>query len=158
MLKLRKALAQDAPLILSLIRELAEYEREPKAVTATEDDIRRDGFNANPKFRAVIAEWDGEPAGMAFFFYHYSTWKGKPGIYLEDLCVRPQFRRKGIGKALLVYLARTAIAEDCYGIRWEVLDWNRSAIEVYKRQGAQFREHWQTMQLTGEGLERLAKG
>ncbi len=95
---------------------------------------------------------------MAFFFYHYSTWKGKPGIYLEDLFVRPQFRRKGIGKALLVHLARTAIAEDCYGIRWEVLDWNTSAIEVYKRQGAQFREHWQTMQLTDEALERLAKG
>ncbi len=95
MLKLRKAVSQDAPPILSFIRELAEYEREPKAVTATEEDIRRDGFDANPKFRAVIAEWDGEPAGMAFFFYHYSTWKGRPGIYLEDLYVRPQFRRKG---------------------------------------------------------------
>ncbi len=157
MLKLRKAAARDIPLILSFIRELAEFEREPGAVRATEDDLRRDGFSKNPKFKVIIAEWEGKPAGMAFFFYHYSTWQGRQGIYLEDLFVRPQFRSKGIGRALMVHLARIAIAEDCYGIRWEVLDWNTPAIEVYQRLGSQFREHWRVMQLTGEDLKRLAE-
>jgi diamine N-acetyltransferase len=93
---------------------------------------------------------------MAFFFHHYSTWQGRAGIYLEDLFVRPQFRGRGIGKALLVHLARIALEEGLYGIRWEVLDWNELAIEVYQRQGARFREHWRVMQITGEDLKRLA--
>ncbi len=157
MLKLRTAVARDVPLILSFVRELAEYERDPNAVLATEDDLRRDGFSANPKFNVLIAEWEGKPAGMAFFFYHYSTWQGRHGIYLEDLFVRPQFRRKGIGRALMVHLARTAVEENCYGMRWEVLDWNMSAIEVYKSLGGRFREHWRVMQLMGEDLKRLAE-
>lgn len=157
MLKLRKANSQDTPLILSFIRELAEYERGSTAVSATEEDLRRDGFSANPKFQAIIVEWDGEPAGMAFFFHHYPTWQSRPGLYLEDLFVRPQFRGKGIGKALLVQLARTAVAEKCYGLRWEVLDWNTKAIEVYQRLGGRFREHWRVMQLTGEDLKSLAE-
>src|SRR6266571_4744983 len=123
MLKLRKAVPQDIPLILSFIRELAEYERAPNAVSCTETDLRRDGFGANPKFRVIIAEWNGEPAGMAFFFYNYSTWQGRPGIFIEDLFVRSQFRGKSIGRALMARLAKTAIAEQCYGVRWEVLDW-----------------------------------
>lgn len=157
MLKIRKASVEDAPLILSFIHELAEYEREPGAVQAKEDDLIRDGFSSNPKFRAVIAEWDGNPAGMAFFFNNYSTWQGRQGIFLEDLFVRPQFRRKGIGKALMVHLAKLAIAEHCYGMRWEVLDWNASAIDLYQRLGARFREHWRVMQLTGEDLKRLSQ-
>ncbi len=157
MFKIRKAVSQDIPLILSFIRELAEYERAPNAVSATEDDLRRDGFTANPKFQVLIAEWDGEPAGMAFFFHHYSTWQGGPGIYLEDLFVRPQFRSKGIGKALMVHLAQNAIAENCYGMRWEVLDWNTTAIDVYQGLGARFREHWRVMQLMGEDLKRVAE-
>ena len=157
MLKIRKATIKDVALILSLIHELAEYEREPSAVRATEDDLIRDGFSKNPKFRAIIAEWDGNPAGMAFFFHNYSTWQGKHGLFLEDLFVRPQFRRKGIGKALMVHLARIAIEEKCYGMRWEVLDWNTSAIDVYQRLGARFREHWRVMQLTGDDLKRLSE-
>src|SRR5438094_2418292 len=141
MLKIRKASVEDVPLILSFIRELAEFEREPNAVRASEDDLVRDGFLANPKFRVLIAEWDGSLAGMAFFFQNYSTWQGRHGLFLEDLSVRPPFRGKGIGKALMVHLARTAIAENCYGMRWEVLDWNRSAEEVYRGLGSRCQEN-----------------
>ena len=157
MLKIRKATVKDVPLILSFIRELADYERDPSAVRAREDDLIRDGFSANPKFRVIIAEFDGNPAGMAFFFHHYSTWQGKHGIFLEDFYVRQQFRGKGIGKALMVHLARIAIAENCYGMRWEVLDWNTTAIEVYQRLGAHFRKNWRVMQITGEDLKRLSE-
>ena len=157
MMIIRKAVPQDIPTILSFIRELAEYEREPNSVYATEDGLQRDGFTANPKFRVIISEWNGEPVGMAFFFHHYSTWQGRAGIYLEDLYVRPEFRGKGIGKALMVQLARIALEENCYGIRWEVLDWNKLAIRAYERQGARFREHWRVMQITGEDLELLAE-
>jgi GNAT superfamily N-acetyltransferase len=157
MLRIREASVEDVPLILSFIRELAEYEREPNAVRATEDDLRRDGFSANPKFRVIIAESDGNPTGMAFFFHHYSTWQGRLGLFLEDFFVRPQFRGKGIGKALMVHLAQIAIAEGCYGMRWEVLDWNKTAIEVYQKLGARFREHWRVMQITGEDLKRLSE-
>src|SRR5712664_628437 len=156
MLSIRNADPQDIPVILSFIRELAEYEREPEAVYATENDLRRDGFASSPKFRVIISEWNGEPVGMAFFFHHYSTWQGRAGIYLEDLYVRPEFRGRGIGRALMVRLARIAIEENCYGIRWEVLDWNALAIQAYERQGARFREHWRVMQITCEDLERLA--
>jgi GNAT superfamily N-acetyltransferase len=157
MLKLRKATAKDIPLILSFIRELAEYERAPNAVFCTNEDLRRDGFGPSPKFRVIIAEWNREPAGMAFFFYNYSTWQGRPGIYIEDLFVRPQFRGKGIGGALMTNLAEIAIAEKCYGLRWEVLDWNKPAIEVYQHLGSKFREGWRTMQITGQELRELAE-
>jgi GNAT superfamily N-acetyltransferase len=157
MLKLRKATKKDIPLILSFIRELAEYERAPNAVSCTEKDLRRDGFGPSPKFRVIIAEWDEEPAGMAFFFYNYSTWQGRPGVYIEDLFVRPQFRSRGIGKALMEYLAKTAIAEQCFGVRWEVLDWNKPAIDVYQRLGSKFREGWRSMQITGQELRELAE-
>ena len=158
MLRLRKARSRDIPLVFSFIRELAEYEREPQAVTATSEGLRRDGFTADPKFQVVLAEWNAKPAGMAFYFYHYSTWKGRLGIYLEDIFVRPKFRGKGVGKALMAYLARTAVRENCYGIRWEVLDWNETAIKFYKTLGAGFREHWRAMTLQGEALQRLARG
>jgi GNAT superfamily N-acetyltransferase len=157
MLKIREANPEDVPLILSFIRELAEYEREPHAVRATEDDLRRDGFSANPKFKVIIAESDGNPAGMAFFFHHYSTWQGRQGLFLEDFYVRPQFRGKGIGKALMVHLAQIAIVENCYGMRWEVLEWNKTAIGVYLGLGARFRRYGRTMQITGEDLKRLSE-
>ena len=157
-MKLRKAAAKDIPLILSFIRELAEYERAPDAVSCTEKDLRSDGFGSNPKFRVIIADWSGEPAGIAFFFYNYSTWQGRPGIYIEDLFVRPQFRGKGIGRALISHLAGIAIAERCFGVRWEVLDWNKPAIDVYQHLGSKFREGWRSMQITGEELRRLAEG
>src|SRR5271157_4129223 len=108
MLNIRKATPDDIPLILELIHELAEYERAPEEAVATPEDLRRDGFTGEPRFYVEIAEWDGEPAGFAFWFFNYSTWQGKPGLYLEDLFVRPRFRKKGIGKALLQHLARVA--------------------------------------------------
>src|SRR2546427_5754954 len=157
MLKLRKATAKDIPLVLLFIRELAEYERAPNAVSCTEKDLGRDGFGPNPKFRIIIAEWKREPAGMAFFFYNYSTSQRRPGIFIEDLFVRPQFRGKGIGRALMGHLAQTAIAEHCYGVRWEVLDWNKPAIDAYRHLGSKFREGWRIMQITGQELKELAE-
>jgi len=157
MLKLRKAAAKDIPLMLSFIRELAEYERAPNAVACTEQDLRRDGFGPSPKFHVIVAEWNGEPAGMAFYFYNYSTWLGRPGIFIEDLFVRSQFRGKDIGRALMADLAQTAIAEQCYGVRWEVLDWNKPAIDVYQHLGSKFREGWRIMQVTGPELRELAE-
>src|SRR5437879_7698102 len=106
MLSLRTTTLQDVPLILSFIRELAEYEREPNAVHCSEDDLRRDGFGPNPKFHVTIAEWNSKPSGMALFFYNYSTWQGRPGIYLYVLFVRSEFRKKGSGRSLLITLAR----------------------------------------------------
>jgi len=157
MLTIRNATIADTALILSFIRHLAEYEREPKAVVATEEDLRRDGFGPEPKFRCVIAEWDKMAAGFAFFFYHYSTWRGRAGLYLEDLFVLPEMRDKGIGKALLKHLAQIAIRENCYGIRWMVLEWNEPALKFYERLGAEMLGEWETMLITGPALQRLAE-
>jgi GNAT superfamily N-acetyltransferase len=156
MLTIRPATPADVPLILEFIRELAEYEREPQAAVATQADLLRDGFGPEPKFRVDIAEWSGEPAGFALYFWNYSTWQGKPGLYLEDLFVRPHFRGKGIGKALLVHLARVAVKNNCGRLVWQVLDWNTPSIEFYKSLGAETMKEWLTMRVTGEGLVRLA--
>lgn len=156
MLAIRPATAADASIILDLIRALAIYEREPDAVSATEADILRDGFGAAPKFRCVIAEWEGLPAGFAFWFYNYSTWQGRPGLYLEDLFVRPEFRGKGIGKALLLHLAKVAAEENCGRFEWSVLDWNTPAIEFYELLGAKLHREWLRMRVEGEALKRLA--
>jgi len=156
MLNIRSATLNDVSLILQFIRDLAEYEREPQAVTATEADLVRDGFGADPKFRVVIAEWDGKPAGFALFFYNYSTWQGRPGLYLEDLFVRPEFRGKGIGKTLLVYLARLAVRENCGRFQWQVLDWNTPSIQFYESLGAKVMKEWLTMRVEGEAIKRLA--
>jgi GNAT superfamily N-acetyltransferase len=156
MLTIRNTTAADVPLILDFIRGLAEYEREPKAVVATKQDLIRDGFGANPKYRCVIAEWDSRPAGFAFFFYNYSTWRGRPGLYLEDLFVLPEMRGKGIGKALLQHLAQIALSENCYGIRWMVLEWNEPAIKFYESLGAEILGAWETMLIMDEALQRLA--
>lgn len=156
MLTIRPATADDVPLILEFIRELAEYERDPQAAVATKADLLRDGFGQEPKFRVDIAERSGEPAGFAFYFWNYSTWQGKPGLYLEDLFVRPQFRGKGIGKALLVHLARVALKNNCGRVVWQVLDWNTPAIEFYESLGAQTMKEWLTMRVTDEALVRLA--
>jgi len=156
MLNIRPATRDDAALILELIRGLAEYERAPDAVVATEADIVRDGFSGNPRFHCVIAEWDRSPAGFAFYFFHYSTWLGKPGLYLEDLFVKPEVRRKGIGKALLVHLAQMAMRENCYGMRWQVLDWNQPATDFYERLGATVVREWLEVRISGESLRALA--
>lgn len=156
MLTIRPAVAQDATLIKDLIYELAEFERERHMVTITEADLLRDGFGADPKFRALIAEWNGQAAGYALFYGCYSTWEGRTGLFLEDVFVRPAYRSHGIGKALLAQVARIAQAEHCYGVRWEVLHWNQAAIEFYQRLGATFLDAWRSMILTGEALERAA--
>jgi GNAT superfamily N-acetyltransferase len=156
MISIRPATRADVELILEFIRGLAEYERAPESAVATADDIIRDGFSENSKFRVEIAEWNGHPAGFAFFFSCYSTWLGRPGIYLEDLFVRPEFRGRGIGKALLVHLAQIAVRENCYGIRWHVLDWNTPSIEFYESLGAKQLKEWIPMRIMGEALARLA--
>jgi GNAT superfamily N-acetyltransferase len=159
MLTIRPALSKDAPLLLQFIRELAEYEREAHAVVATEEDLLRDGFRMQPpKFRALIAEWDGTPVGYALFFSFYSTWEGRHGIFLEDLFVRDALRGKGIGKALIAHVARIARTENCFGMRWEVLDWNEPAINFYKSLGANFLDGWRTVLLQREAMTRLAGG
>ena len=158
MLTIRKATPADAALMLRFIRGLAEYEREPQAVIVTEEALIRDGFGPQPKYRCLIAEWDVHPAGFAFFHYNYSTWRGQPGLYLEDLFVLPEMRGKGIGKALLQKLAQIVREENCYGLRWMVLEWNTPAIKFYDSLGAKLLGEWETMLLRGEALERLTNG
>ncbi|HEX4335919.1 MAG TPA: GNAT family N-acetyltransferase [Polyangiaceae bacterium] len=148
MLTIRAANAQDVPLMLQLIRELAAYEREPDAVVATEEDLLRDGFGAEPKFRVLIAEWDRGAAGFALYFYHYSTWLGRAGIFLEDLFVKPELRGKGIGKALLMELAKIAAKNGYYGVKWEVLDWNQPAIDFYRSYGATLLNEWRICRMS----------
>ena len=156
MLSIRPATVNDAPLLRTLICELAEYERERDRVEITEADLVRDGFGPHPKFRALIAEWNGQPVGYSLFFGFYSTWVGRPGLFLEDLFVRQEFRGKGVGKALLATVARIAEEENCYGIRWEILDWNQPAIDFYKSLGAIFLDQWKSALLTGDALDRVA--
>jgi GNAT superfamily N-acetyltransferase len=158
MLRLRRAASRDVSEILALIRELAEYERAPAEVVATEADLLRDGFGAGPpRFSVEIAEWDGAVAGFALWFFNYSTWQGRPGLYLEDLFVRPALRGHGIGRALLAHLARTALAEGCGRFQWQVLDWNAPAIAFYESLGAKALGEWITMRVAGGDLEELAR-
>jgi len=156
MLTIRPATAKDATLLRELIYELAEFERERHMATITEADLLRDGFGAEAKFRALIAEWSGQAAGYALFYGCYSTWEGRPGLFLEDVFVRSPYRSSGIGKALLTEVARIARVEQCYGVRWEVLHWNQAAIDFYQKLGATFLDQWKSMVLTGKALERVA--
>ena len=156
MLNIRTATRDDVPTLLSLIRELATYERKREKAVATEADLLRDAFGPAPKFRALIAEWEGEPAGYASFFYFYSTFRGRAALFLEDLFVLDRLRGKGIGKALLVAVAKLAIEENCYGLRWEVLDWNRPAVEFYEKLGATFLNERKAVAFDGEALRRVA--
>lgn len=156
MLTLRDAVPADASLVLQYIRELAEYERAPEKAVATEADILRFGFGENPLIHMVMAEWDGRPAGFALWFLNFSTWEGRPGLYLEDLFIRPEFRGHGIGKALLKRLARIAVERGCCRYQWQVLDWNTPSIEFYEAQGAQVLKEWLTCRVEGEALLKLA--
>jgi GNAT superfamily N-acetyltransferase len=153
---IRPATPADVPTLLRFIRELALYEREPQAVVATEADLLRDGFGPDPRFRALIADVDGAPAGFALFFTSYSTWRGHHGIRLEDLYVTPELRGQGIGKALLARVAQIAVAEGCPRLEWDVLDWNAPAIAVYERLGAHILTEWRIMRLSGDALTALA--
>ena len=156
MLNIRPATPDDVPTILRFIRELALYEREPDAVVATEADLLRDGWGPSPRFTALIADYDGTPAGFALYFASYSTWLGHHGIRLEDLYVTPAMRGHGIGKALLARLARIALDEGCRRLEWDVLNWNEPAIAVYRRIGATIQTEWSIMRLAGEPLRALA--
>lgn len=139
-----------------MIRELAEFEHELESVTVTEADLLRNGFGPNRKFRALMAEWEGQTAGYAVFFAHFSTWVGAE-LFLEDLFVRERFRGKGIGRALLAAVARTAAQEDFRAMRWEVLSWNEKAIKIYQALGAEFRDGWRSVRLADDALRQLAE-
>jgi len=153
---IRPATRADIPQILTYIRALAAYERAPDAVTATEEGLERDGFGPNPIYFCLMAVHDGKAAGFAFFFYNYSTWLGRPGIYLEDLFVEPELRGLGIGKALLERVAATAVEKGCQRLEWAVLDWNTPAIEFYREMGAEFMDEWRNVRVSGEALKGLA--
>ncbi len=157
-LTLRPAVAADAELILALVCELAHYERLSHEVVADVATLRETLFGAQPAAEVVIAEHDGQPAGFALFFSSYSTFLGRPGIYLEDLFVRPAFRRKGIGQALLAHLASLAGARGCGRLEWAVLDWNEPAIQFYKQLGARPMDAWTVFRVTGPALAALARG
>lgn len=156
-LVIRSAMPADAGLVLTFIRELAEYEKLLHEVEAREDDIARDLFGEQPRVFCEIAEWDGEHVGFALWFYTYSTFQGRHGLYLEDLFVRPEHRGKGLGKALLANLARRCIEEGLGRLRWWVLNWNEPSIAFYRSLGAEAREEWTTFDLSGEALRRLAQ-
>lgn len=156
MLLTRAATIVDVPLLRKLIQELAEYEREPHAVLITEDELRHDGFGPDPKFRAILAEQDGQPAGYAVFFTFYSTWTGS-GLFLEDLFVRETFRGRGVGRALLSQLAEIAQKEGYRTIRLDVLDWNESAIKFYKSLGAEYLQQRRNVVIGEEALGRLRR-
>lgn len=143
--------------MFAFIRDLAEYEKLLDDVIATPDDIERALFAPQPRVFCDIAEWDGKPAGFALWFYNFSTFRGRHGIYLEDLFVKPAFRGHGIGKALLVNLARRALTEGCARVEWSVLDWNKPSIEFYKSLGAVPLEEWTIFRLTGDALQKLGR-
>ena len=155
MIAIRTAAPDDVPLILDLVRELAVYEREPDAVVATEAMLH-DALFARRVAESLIAELDGRPVGFALFFHNFSTWTGKPGIYLEDLYVTPGARGAGAGKALLRHLAGIALDRDCGRFEWVVLDWNTPAIDFYRAMGAQAMEEWTVQRVTGDALVALA--
>ena len=155
-LNIRPATPNDVPIILTFIRELAEFEREPDAVLATEADLLRDGWGEPARFTAIIADFDGVPAGFALYFTTYSTWRGHHGIRLEDVYVTPSLRSHGIGKALLARLARIAVDQGCPRLEWDVLEWNESAIAFYHRVGAKVLTEWRIMRLADESLAALA--
>jgi GNAT superfamily N-acetyltransferase len=154
----RPATEADLDTIVELIHALADYEREPDAVHLDSEELRRHLFGPQPYSEVLIAETkEGATAGFALFFHNFSTWEGKPGIYLEDLFVRPEFRRRGHGSALLAAVARLAVERGCARFEWAVLDWNEPAIAFYRRLGAVAMEEWTTYRLSGDVLHTLAE-
>ena len=153
MLEIRPALRNDVDLLRTLIHEMGEYERLPVSITAK--TLARDGFGARPEFRVLIADLDNQPAGYAFFFNCYSTFRGR-GLFLEDLFVRPEFRGKKVGDALLSHVAAVALDETCFGVMLNVLGWNQSAIEFFQKHGATLLGDWRTACFDGDALQVLA--
>ncbi|HLL39950.1 MAG TPA: GNAT family N-acetyltransferase [Rubrobacteraceae bacterium] len=155
-LEIRIATEDDVPLILSFIKELAEYENLSHEVFATEDLLREYLFGERRGAEVVIGHHGEDPAGFALFFHNFSTFLGRPGIYLEDLYVTPELRGKGVGRALLTYLAKLAKERNCGRLEWSVLDWNEPAIKLYESIGAVPMDEWTVYRLTGEALDGLA--
>jgi GNAT superfamily N-acetyltransferase len=156
-LTLRAASPSDCALILSFIRELAEYEKLAHEVVATEAGLREQLFGATPRAEVVIAELAGAPVGFALYFHNFSTFTGRAGIYLEDLYVRPAARGAGVGRRLMQHLAKLAVARNCARFEWAVLDWNEPAIRFYRSIGAVGMDSWRVQRLAGEALTTLAK-
>jgi GNAT superfamily N-acetyltransferase len=154
---IRNATAADVPLILQLIRELATYERAPNNVVATEGGLREVLFGPEPSAKVMLAFEENEPVGFAVYFFNFSTWLGLPGLYLEDLFVKPETRGRGYGRALLIHLARIARDRGCGRMEWAVLDWNDPAIGFYRKLGAEPLEEWTVFRLRRDGIERLAE-
>ena len=157
-LEIRPARREDAAAIYALIGELADYEKLRHEVDATETDIADALFGANPRVFAEVAEWKGEVAGFSLWFYNYSTFRGRHGLYLEDLYERPAFRGHGIGKALIISLAQRCAAEDLARFQWSVLDWNTPSIEFYKSLGAKMTPEWLGCRVEDEAIKKLAGG
>jgi GNAT superfamily N-acetyltransferase len=156
-LRIERATAQDIPAIVRLVRRLAEYEKLARAVVSTEDDFRKALFGPQRNVEALMAFAEDAPVGFALYFYNFSTFLGKRGIYLEDLFVEPEYRGQGIGNALLRRLARIGKEEDCGRMEWSVLTWNQPSIDFYHRLGAVTLEDWRTFRLTGAAFDRLAE-
>jgi GNAT superfamily N-acetyltransferase len=148
----------DVPIILDLIKALGDYERMSDEVIATEDGLRAWLFGERPAAEVVLAKVDQTVVGFALFFHNFSTFLGRPGLYLEDLFVRPEWRGRGIGRQLLIHLAEIAVSRGCGRMEWAVLDWNESAIGFYERMGARVMKEWQLCRLTGDSLARVASG
>ncbi len=156
-LSIRPATVADVPIVLELIRELATYERAPNEVTATEEQLVDVLFGPRPAAEVLLAFEKETPVGFAVFFHSFSTWLGQPGLYLEDLFVRPEKRGKGYGRALLVHLAKIARDRGCGRMEWAVLDWNEPALKFYKKLGAAPLDEWTVFRLTRDGIAKLAK-
>ena len=156
-IRIERASEKDVPLILSFVKELAEYERSSHEVVATLENLRESLFGERRVAEGVVAYVGEEPAGMALFFHNFSTWTGLRGLYLEDLYVRPEMRGRGVGRALLAHLARLARERDCARFEWAVLNWNEPAIRFYRNLGALPMDEWTVYRLKGEALERLAE-
>ena len=153
---IRPASESDVGTIFSLIKELADYERLAHQVVATREDIRKSLFGERPFAEALIGEYEKTPISFALFFYNFSTFIGKPGIYLEDLYVKPEYRSKGFGRKMLAHIARLAIKRNCGRFEWSVLDWNRPAIRTYDKLNAKPMQDWILYRLTGKALAELA--
>lgn len=157
-LRLRDARPDDLATVDRLIRALAKYERLEHEAQASHAQLGRALFGPQPKVFALLGEWDGQPVGLCIWFYNFSTFLGRHGLYIEDIFVEPEFRGRGIGRAIFKHLAQRAIAEDCGRIEWQVLNWNEPAIKFYRGIGAEPRTDWHVQRVTGDALQRLAHG
>ncbi len=155
MLSIRPSGREDVPVLYEMIRELADSEKSLDKLTTTQTDLMNDGFGPEPKFRALIADWEGKPAGYALFFACYSTWRG-PQIFLEDLYIRAEFRGKGVTTNLMAQVAKIAVTRKCRAVRWEVLDWNTPAVNLYASLGAIFLDEYRIALLKDEALNAVA--